>query len=175
MGKKNSLKSALSSQQSRLKKKQSASHAAQVAEQKGKKQVHASKGKAKATQPTVVPFKVTDRILLIGEGNFSYTRALVLHPPPSLEYLPPANITATAYDTEEECFLKYPEAEEIVKVIREKGVEVLFGVDGTKLEKHSTLKSRRYDKIMWNFPHAGEPSCEIYSTSVLSSLVLPFS
>lgn len=171
MGKRASLKLALLSQQSRLKKKQEAAHAAQVAE-KGKKVSSAAvKGKAKATAhlantsnsavtkrrpPAIIPFKPTDTILLVGEGNFSFTRALVADPPSSLQYLPPGNITATTYDSEEECYRKYPGAQEIIQYLRGRSVEVLFEVDATKLEKHSTLKHRKYDKVMWNFPHAGE-------------------
>lgn len=156
MGKKNSLKSALSSQQSRLKKKQEAKQAVQVAEKTKKPgQPANAKGKDKANPPAVVPFRATDKILLVGEGNFSFTRALIVDPPAALQYLPPSNVTATAYDTEEECLLKYPEAREILQVLREKNVEVLFGVDATKLERHPALKSRKYNKIVFNFPHAG--------------------
>jgi 25S rRNA (uracil2634-N3)-methyltransferase len=151
-GKKSSLRSTLQSQQSRLKNKQKAEHAAQVAEQNGKK-----KGKGKAPPPrSTVPFKPTDRILLIGEGNFSFARALTLNIPSSLEDLPPGNVTATAYDAEDDCYVKYPDAQIIVQGLREKGVEVLFNVDATKLEKVSALKGRRWDRIVWNFPHAGE-------------------
>ncbi|KAJ3550613.1 hypothetical protein NM688_g5032 [Phlebia brevispora] len=176
MGKKNSLKSALSSQQSRLKKKQEAKQAAEV-EQKNKKPGNtarnASKGKAKATHtaPAVIPFKVTDRILLIGEGNFSFTHALVVDAPAALQYFPPANITATAYDSEEECFSKYPEAQDIVQVLREKSVEILFGVDATKLEKNAALRTRRFDRILWNFPHAGKGIAD-QDRNILSNQVL---
>ncbi|KAF7797176.1 hypothetical protein EIP86_008368 [Pleurotus ostreatoroseus] len=164
MGKKATLKSALSSQQFRLKRKQEAKHAAQVADQKSKKPGQPAnlkgKGKGKATArpgpPPVIPFKATDRILLIGEGNLSFARALVYDPPAALQYLPLSNLTATAYDTEEDCLLKYPEAREILQSLREKNVEVLFGVDATKLERHATLKNRSFDKIVWNFPHAGK-------------------
>jgi len=73
-----------------------------------------------------------------------------------LESLPAKNITATAYDTEEECYAKYPDAEAIVKTLEDKGVEILFGVDATKLGKVAALKGRRWDRIVWNFPHAGK-------------------
>ncbi|OBZ79178.1 25S rRNA (uridine-N(3))-methyltransferase [Grifola frondosa] len=153
--KKTSLKAALSSQQSRLKKKQEATQAAQLAE-KSKKGAQ-SKGKGKATPPqTTIPFHPTDNILLIGEGNFSFARALVLRPPASLQYLPAENVTATAYDSEEECFSKYPDAREIVRELREKGAEIVFSVDATKLEKCAILKGKKWDKIVWNFPHAGK-------------------
>ncbi|KIK02117.1 hypothetical protein K443DRAFT_677882 [Laccaria amethystina LaAM-08-1] len=184
------LKSALQSQQSRMKAKAKISHAAQVTEQKARKQVGRSggknmqnsaasagassissdtnnkgKGKAKSTikiasksttRPPTIPFRATDKILLIGEGNFSFARSLIEDPPTGLQLLPPANITATAFDTEEGCYAKYPDAEEIVEKIKERGINVLFGVDGTKLEKHSSLKGKKWDRIVWNFPHAGK-------------------
>ena len=170
MGKGKNLKAALQSQQSRLKVKQKLSHAAQVAEQKAKKNPHQSKAasspfrsgkeKGKATVPPprriTIPFRPTDRILLIGEGNFSFARALFHEAPPELEYLPPKNVTATAYDSEEVCYDKYPDAKDIVHLLRDKGVEVLFGVDGTRLERVGSLKGRRWDRVVWNFPHAGE-------------------
>ncbi|OAX42083.1 hypothetical protein K503DRAFT_406817 [Rhizopogon vinicolor AM-OR11-026] len=150
--KKTSLKATLQSQQARLKNKQKASHAAEAAEVKGKRK---GKGKAPPLRPTI-PFTPTDKILLIGEGNFSFAHALIVDPPSSLEHLPPSNITATAYDSEQECYDKYPEARSNVNTLRERGAEVLFGVDATRLEKCSALKARRFDRVVWNFPHAGK-------------------
>lgn len=147
------LKAALSSQQSRLKKKQEAAHAEQV--EKAKQGLR-SKAKAKALPPRpTIPFDPTDRILLIGEGNFSFARALFFNPPSVLEFLPPGSVTATAYDSEDECYSKYPEAKEIVSALRQKGVQVLFDVDATKLENCVALKGTTWDKVVWNFPHAG--------------------
>lgn len=179
MGKSNkSLKNALQSQQTRFKVKQKASHAAQIAEQKARK-MHGgrsapkvektvkqqklssnAKGKGPSTRRPTVPFQSTDTILLIGEGNFSFALALARPSTSRMElahlaYLPPKNITATAYDSEKDCYSKYPEAEEIVASLREWGVEVLFSVDATKLEWVSALKGRSWSKIVWNFPHAG--------------------
>ena len=157
---KGKLKAALTSQQTRLKKKQEAAHAEQV---ERAKQSARTKGKTKALAPKpTIPFDPTDRILLIGEGNFSFARALAFHPPSLLEYLPPSNITATAYDSEEECYAKYPEAEGIVNTLRQKGVHVLFNVDAAKLDKCVALKGTRWDKIVWNFPHAGMACCIIF-------------
>jgi 25S rRNA (uracil2634-N3)-methyltransferase len=158
--KKTSLKAALSSTQARLKEKKKAESAAtQAFENRGAK----AKAKAKTRNPrrSTIPFNVSDNILLIGEGNFSFAVALLRHPPTPLEHLPPANVIATAFDTEEECYAKYPDAEACVRVLREKGAQVLFGIDATKLEKTSALKGRTFDRIVWNFPHAGEyPSTE---------------
>lgn len=157
--KKPTLKSTLSSQQIRLKKRQDAKQSAE--QQTVKKAVSTGKGKTKATPQTLrptIPFRATDKVLLIGEGNFSFARAMIYDAPSGLEHFPPQNLTATAYDSEEECVAKYPESTECIQALREKGAEVLFRVDATKLEKVSALKGRRFDKIVWNFPHAGELS-----------------
>jgi 25S rRNA (uracil2634-N3)-methyltransferase len=184
MGKGKSLKGALQSQQNRLKAKEKLSHAKQVAEDKlrrlgrGKqsssRNVHGSSSLSERCQPTVgllrnptIPFKATDRILLVGEGNFSFARALIDHPPRELDSFPHENVTATAYDTKEECYNKYPESPSIVAFLRDQGVEVIFGVDATRLEKHRVLKGRKWDRIVWNFPHAG--------ATILELVVLNFS
>ncbi|KAF8559919.1 hypothetical protein OG21DRAFT_1479791 [Imleria badia] len=156
--KKTSLKATLQSQQSRLRAKEKAEHAAKVSEQKRKQSKNGTaktKGPGPGRPPTV-PFKPTDRILLIGEGNFSFARALIVEPPSSLEHLVPANVTATSYDEKEACFSKYPDAQDIVDTLRQRGAEVLFGIDATRLQKHAVLKGRRWDRIVWNFPHAGK-------------------
>jgi 25S rRNA (uracil2634-N3)-methyltransferase len=150
--KKTSLKATLQSQQTRLKNKEKAAHAAEAAELKTK---HKGKGKAPALRPTI-PFTPTDKILLIGEGNFSFAHALIIDPPSSLEHISPSNITATSYDSEEECYDKYPDARGKVDALRERGAEVLFGVDGTRFEKCNALKGRRFDRVVFNFPHAGK-------------------
>lgn len=149
MPKRKSLQSSLAKVETRLKKKTEAERAAKATAKK-------EKAPAKKVFTPTFPFKATDKILLIGEGNFSFAYSLTVHPPtPELEHLPAENIVATAYDTEAECLEKYPDAEEKIVVLREKGIKVLFGVDATKLEKCSALKERRFDKVVWNFPHAG--------------------
>lgn len=152
--KKTSLKATLQSQQSRLRAKEKAENAAKVTEQKRKQSKNGAKDK-RLVRPPTIPFKPTDKILLIGEGNFSFARALIIDPPSSLEHVVPANVTATSYDSEEECFSKYPDAEAIVSTLKRCGAQVLFGIDATKLQKQPVLKGRRWDRIVWNFPHAG--------------------
>ncbi|KLO09267.1 hypothetical protein SCHPADRAFT_573956 [Schizopora paradoxa] len=156
---KKSLKAALTSHQGRMKKNAQAKEAAQSKEKLDKTKTSSkAKGKAKAgaprTRKSIVPFYTTDRILLIGEGNFSFALALFKHP--ALEFLPGENVTATAYDSEEECYEKYPDAKEIVQKLRELKAEVLFRLDATKLESYKALKGRRWNKVVWNFPHAGK-------------------
>lgn len=178
--KKSSLKTTLLAQQSRLKGNQKAQQAAEQAAQHQKHKKNAGGARDKATlasstapkKPTqakprapTVPLTPADRILLIGEGNFSFACALFRSPPASLKSLPPPNVTATAYDSEEECYSKYPDAYANVTFLREKCVEVVFGVDATRMEergqplgvwKGKGKATRKWDKIVWNFPHAGQ-------------------
>lgn len=148
--KKSSLQTALLNQQSRLKQK------AQIAQAvKSNEKTKAAKKQA-GKRAVTIPFAPTDKILLIGEGNFSFAYALAARPPTQLQHLPPQNITATAYDNEGECLTKYADAQEKIDALRAKGVNIIFGVDATKLEKVSQLKGKRWDKIVWNFPHAGQ-------------------
>lgn len=170
MAKKASLKSVLISQQERLKKKAKAKEASEKAQKQITSKGKPNKGKAREVgnstsnstsrlhendqNQTIIPFKETDRILLVGEGDFSFTRALLTHPT-LLNVILPKNVTASAYDSEEECFSKYSGAKGIVQDLRERGTEILFGVDATALEKCKILRKRKWDRIVWNFPHAG--------------------
>ena len=122
------------------------------------------------------PFTRDDTILIVGEANFSFTLSLLVAP----RNHPPSQILATAYDSEEECFSKYPDAKENVEKIRRlAGREdvVLFGVDAGQLDKHrqvtggkaksqsrnlddgdgdaSGAGQRRWSKVWFGFPHVG--------------------
>ncbi|KIY50491.1 hypothetical protein FISHEDRAFT_38857 [Fistulina hepatica ATCC 64428] len=176
MGRSKKLKAALKNQQSRLKVKEKAEKAASdVANRKRGPPGGNSKNKRSnlpAPLRRTVPFNSADRILLIGEGNFSYAIALLRDPPPELAPLVPVNVVATAYDTEDECYAKYPDsAQKNVSELRERGVLVIFGVDATCLEKQASLKGRRFERIVWNFPHAGKGIAD-QDRNILSNQVL---
>ncbi|CAE6521591.1 unnamed protein product [Rhizoctonia solani] len=156
-----SLKSSLVAHQKRQTHnvQQAAKHAAIQA--KGKQPTQTGKaGSSKKRKNTennkkiTIPFISTDRILLIGEGNFSFARSLLDHS--SIPSLPPANITATAYDSEPDCLSKYPDAQSHISALRSAGATILFGVDARHLDKTFPLKaSKKWDKVVWNFPHVG--------------------
>ncbi|KAJ9121026.1 hypothetical protein QFC24_005007 [Naganishia onofrii] len=111
--------------------------------------------KTLATAPpvkSISPFEADDTILLIGEGNFSYALSL-LSPPHSH---PAHLVLATAYDSEQVCYQKYPDAEDHVRAIRERGARVEFAVDAGKLGKCKAVgRGARWSRIVFNFPHAG--------------------
>lgn len=73
MGKSRKLKNSLQTQQSRLENRKKAEHSAavQLAQHKAKKNRRVPV-KAKPT----IPFRSTDSVLLVGEGDFSFTRGI---------------------------------------------------------------------------------------------------
>lgn len=91
--------------------------------------------------------------LILVPGNFSFGLSLLITP--SIPVTPSLLIT-TSYDSESECYSKYPEAKSIVERIRSLGGTVFFQVDATKLDRHKDLKKMVYDTIAFNFPHVGE-------------------
>ena len=127
-----------------------------------------------------VPYTVNDTILLVGEGNFSFARALVRR------YQGVATrLVATSYDTKEEVLSKYPEFPIVLEELEAAGVTIVYGVDCTALESNTTLQHAVhtmqqalassseqvsktlqsmavFDKIVFNFPHT---ACGIKDTA----------
>lgn len=93
-------------------------------------------------------FSLQDTILLVGEGNFSFSLALAEMIHGGFE------MHCTTFDSEEIMLQKYPQSQEITSSLLEIGATVHYKVDGTELTKH--LKKKRFSKIIFNFPHVGK-------------------
>ncbi len=108
---------------------------------------------AKALARATIAIAPDDTVLLLGEANFSFARALV-------EGRGHAGhlVCATAYDSEKEAMEKYPDAAENVAALRARGARVAFGVDAGALEKsHKVVgKGARWSRVVFNFPHVGK-------------------
>ncbi|XP_052044328.1 ferredoxin-fold anticodon-binding domain-containing protein 1 [Apodemus sylvaticus] len=91
---------------------------------------------------------VPRRLLLVGEGNFSFAASLI----DSLD--PSVRVTATGFqhraDLEGD-----PVAVKNLQRLRERGIEVRFGVDCTQLAHALQGEDRDFDRIYFNFPHCG--------------------
>lgn len=121
---------------------------------KARRAARANAQAQKQKQRAVLPFRPTDRILLVGEGDFSFALALVRHPSVAIV---PENVVASTFDTEDALAAKYPDsAPANLQELRAKGVTVLCGVDATKLAACKALRGRRFDRVVWNFPHVGK-------------------
>ena len=88
-------------------------------------------------------------ILLVGEGNLSFSCSV-------LESLGDgSHLIATCFDKESILLEKYPDASESISLIKDYEGTVLFGIDATRLHCIKSLKSRSFDRIIFNFPHVG--------------------
>lgn len=107
---------------------------------------------AKPQAPTI-PFDSTDRILLVGEGDFSFSHSLLVHHGC-------ASLLATSYDSHNTMSTKYPQAASHIQVLEaEEGCKVLYDIDATKLGRGGArakeIKKGGFDRVVFNFPHVG--------------------
>uniref|UniRef100_A0A8C3P3C7 phenylalanine--tRNA ligase n=1 Tax=Cyanoderma ruficeps TaxID=181631 RepID=A0A8C3P3C7_9PASS len=86
------------------------------------------------------------RVLLLGEGNFSFSAALC--------GAQGTQVVATCYESEEEA-VGAAGAARSIRRLRDSGAEVVFSVDCTKLGEHFSPGQREFDRIYFNFPHCG--------------------
>ncbi|TVU09956.1 hypothetical protein EJB05_43455, partial [Eragrostis curvula] len=89
------------------------------------------------------------RILTVGDGDFSFSLAL------ATAFGSGANLVATSLDTYEVVRGKYSKAESNIMEVKRLGATVLHGVDAKTMVFHTDLKNKRFDRIVFNFPHAG--------------------
>ncbi|TAQ89758.1 hypothetical protein B7494_g1933 [Chlorociboria aeruginascens] len=114
-----------------------------------KKKIHSPN-----SRPTI-PFAPSDHILLIGEGDLSFSRSLI-------EHHACGNMTATVLETKEELVGKYPHAEANIDAIEEGGGSVRYGVDVVKLGRGKVKEGLGgMDRVIFNFPHVGGKTTDV--------------
>ncbi|EFP77906.2 hypothetical protein PGT21_027966 [Puccinia graminis f. sp. tritici] len=104
------------------------------------------------SKPHLAMVNKNDQVLLVGEGNFSFTVLLLV------EYSHPGRlITASTIDSKESVLKKYPDSGKILELLEEHKVTILFELDGCKLNEDKRIKRSKikYDKVIFNFPHVG--------------------
>ncbi|XP_057757802.1 uncharacterized protein At4g26485-like isoform X1 [Arachis stenosperma] len=89
------------------------------------------------------------RILLVGEGDFSFSLSL------ATAFGSAHNLVATSIDSQENIVKKYSNGINNVRELEERGCLVLYGVDAKEMSQHFFLKTQRFDRIVYNFPHVG--------------------
>ncbi|RLN44716.1 hypothetical protein BBO99_00003241 [Phytophthora kernoviae] len=100
--------------------------------------------------PVIGPFSDRQRILVVGDGDFSFSLALAV-------FLGGKNIVATCYDSKMDLKEKYSNALLNCDALETAGAEVHFDVDATYLEQHNWLdeSATPFQSIVFNFPHLG--------------------
>lgn len=91
-------------------------------------------------------------ILLIGEGNFSFSASLCQSLSGS-----DTTVIATCLQREDEA-LRHEGAATNIQTIREAGGTVLFDIDCTKLGECTSIKGNLFELVIFNFPHCGRKS-----------------
>uniref|UniRef100_M4B1H7 FDX-ACB domain-containing protein n=1 Tax=Hyaloperonospora arabidopsidis (strain Emoy2) TaxID=559515 RepID=M4B1H7_HYAAE len=101
------------------------------------------------------PLQRGAQVLVVGDGNFSYSRAL-LRAQSTRAGASEIIVTATSLDTKHQLLEMYPNSRRILAELRDGGVQVRHGVDATKLPSYFIQNSAdpvKFDRIVFNFPH----------------------
>ncbi|KAH9652504.1 hypothetical protein KPL70_027124 [Citrus sinensis] len=89
------------------------------------------------------------KILLVGEGDFSFAACL------AKSFGSADNMVATSLDSKELLMAKYSRATSNLKELEESRCTILHEVDAHTMSQHPMLYSKSFDRIVFNFPHAG--------------------
>ncbi|CAM8941169.1 unnamed protein product [Rhodiola kirilowii] len=98
---------------------------------------------------SIMHYSSSNKILLVGEGDFSFSTCL------AQAFGSAKNMTATSLDTAGEAMGKYRHARDNLKTLSELGCTIVHGVDALSMKRHPALKGHKFDRIIFNFPHAG--------------------
>ncbi|KAK8318121.1 hypothetical protein V6Z11_A13G152000 [Gossypium hirsutum] len=94
-------------------------------------------------------YSSSHKILLVGEGDFSFAACLATSLGSGV------NMVATSLDSKVMLNYKYNDAMANVSRLEELGCTVIDEVDCCTMSQHPKLKSNLFDRIVFNFPHAG--------------------
>jgi len=105
------------------------------------------KGTAQLQGPTGL-YEASQNILVLGDGNFTFSLALVRQLGGEK-----VDFTCTSIQSENEMAAVYPGIEKTLDALKNiPGVEVMHCVDATNLKASFTPGSRMWDRIIFNFP-----------------------
>ncbi|XP_021816997.1 uncharacterized protein At4g26485-like isoform X2 [Prunus avium] len=105
--------------------------------------------RSKLGEKTIMHYSSSQKILLVSEGNFSFAACL------AKEFGSAVNMVATSFDSKESLMQKYSNVKSTLNELKGKGCTVLHEVDVHTMSQHPRLMNRRFDHIVFNFPHAG--------------------
>ena len=124
------------------------------------------RARQQAKEANFIPFDKNETLLLVGEGDFSFAKSILIQ-----GYIQPENLIVTSFDASvNELKLKYPHSfEDNYQYLVNLGVKIFFQIDATnliktfKLSKHTPWKKimgkqwhfKYLQNIMFNFPHTG--------------------
>jgi len=99
----------------------------------------------------ITHYSNSHQILLVGEGDFSFSLAL------ANAFGSAENMVPTSLDSKEKVLQLYDceSTHKTLSNLERLGATILHGVDATTMENHHLLGRMRFHRIVYNFPHAG--------------------
>ncbi|KAL1370001.1 hypothetical protein HN51_000331 [Arachis hypogaea] len=97
----------------------------------------------------VTHYSSDHQILLVGDGDFSFSLSL------ARSFGSASNIVASSLDSYDDVTKNYKQAKSNLDELQKLGACLYHGVDATKMKYLLEFKMRRFDRIIFNFPHAG--------------------
>ncbi|GMH25464.1 hypothetical protein Nepgr_027307 [Nepenthes gracilis] len=95
------------------------------------------------------PYTSSQKMLLVGEGDFSFSACL------AVSFGSAANMVSTSLDSMEFLFKNYKQAMGNILQLKTRGCTVMHEVDATQMASCHSLNTIKFDRIIFNFPHAG--------------------
>ncbi|XP_059069424.1 heavy metal-associated isoprenylated plant protein 41 [Cryptomeria japonica] len=102
-----------------------------------------------ALEKRIMHYSNFHHILLVGEGDFSFSAAL------AKAFGSAENIVATSLDSREEVISSYNSGQDNLRSLEKRRAMTLHSVDAKTMKKHEILREMLFDRIVFNFPHAG--------------------
>ncbi|VFQ91732.1 unnamed protein product [Cuscuta campestris] len=93
-------------------------------------------------------YSISQKILLVGEGDFSFSVSL------AAAFGSSSNMTATSLDSRTVLEKQYEKAVYHIEELKRSGCKVMHDVDATNMSSHPHLKGSTFDRIVFNFPYA---------------------
>ncbi|CAH9083704.1 unnamed protein product [Cuscuta europaea] len=109
-----------------------------------------------AEEKWVNKYSSSHKILLVGEGDFSFSASL------AAAFGSGVNIIATSLDSKKTVKREYDKAAHNISMLKANGCKVLHSVDATAMASHPSLKGLAFDRIVFNFPFAVVPKDRIH-------------
>ncbi|GMH25467.1 hypothetical protein Nepgr_027310 [Nepenthes gracilis] len=95
------------------------------------------------------PYTSSQKMLLVGEGDFSFSACLAVC------FGSAANMMATSLNSTEFLLKNYKKARSNILKLKSRGCTVIHGVDATQMASCYSLNAIKFDRIIFNFSHAG--------------------
>ncbi|XP_028789160.1 uncharacterized protein At4g26485-like [Neltuma alba] len=109
----------------------------------------ASASRVRMEEKTIKHYSSKHKILLVGEGDFSFSLCL------AKAFGSASNMVATSLDSKDTLTRNYSRALQNLLQLENLGCTILHEVNAHTMSQHPFLQHKLFDRIVFNFPHAG--------------------